>query len=71
MPMFVQLVTFSSERGKFEEKKDTHKINKVLAKLQDSGAEIRGITLSIAGMGFSAASAVYVITYEAPVPVAI
>ena len=75
MPIFVQLVTFSSGGGKFDEKKDTRKINEVLAKLQDSGAEIRGITSSIggmgSGMGVGSVSAVYVITYEAPAPVAI
>jgi len=70
MPIFVQLVTFSTGGGKFDEKKDTSKINQVLAKLQDNGAEIRDVTLSVGGMVLSV-SAVYIVTYNAPAPIAI
>ena len=70
MPIFVQLVTFSTGGGKFDEKKDTRKINEVLAKLQDNGAEITDVTPAIGGMPINA-PAVYVITYEAAAPIAI
>ncbi|MFH0769258.1 MAG: hypothetical protein V1932_06805 [Chloroflexota bacterium] len=73
MAVFVQLCTFSSA-GKFDEKKDTHKINEVLTKLQNNGAKIMSITPSMGSMGMgtlgSNIAAVYVITYEASAPIA-
>ncbi len=70
MSMFVQLATFSSASGKFDEKKDSRSINEILRKLQDKGVRIVGISASIAGE-LSNATAVYVITYEANAPIEI
>ena len=62
MPIFIQLVTFSSSTGKFNADGDTQAINEVLQRLQDKGARIISIVPQIGG----ATSAVYTITYEAP-----
>jgi len=77
VPTFIQLVTFTSVGGKFNEKKDTHKVNEVLTKLQNKGAKIMSITPSVGGIGSagplvsSSIAAVYVITYEAPAPIVV
>ncbi len=64
MPTFVQLVTFSSRKGSFDEGKDTARINEYLSALQSERALIKSVTPAIGGAtGHTAA--VYVITYEA------
>lgn len=69
MPIFVQLVTFSSSGGKFDERKDTDRINQFLLTLQQNHARIISVIPSVGGsMGSTAA--VYVITYEAIKPIA-
>ena len=68
MAKFVQLVTFSSTRGSFNEKNDTVRINEYLLALQDNGAIIKSVTPAIGG-STSATAAVYVITYEADKPI--
>ena len=68
MPIFVQLVTFSSSGGKFDERKDTRRVNEVLTELQSKGARIINITPSVGGKGdavLGSVSALYLITYEA------
>ena len=69
MAIFVQLVTFSSDRGSFHEKNDTVRINEYLSAFQDKGAIIKSVTPAIGG-AMSATAAVYVITYEADEPIA-
>ena len=71
MRTFVQLASFSSSSGKFDEKKDSQSINKTLGKLQDYGAKITGISGSIGGSGTTNTAAVYLITYEANDPIEI
>ena len=76
MGIFVQLVTFSSAGGKFDEKKDTTRINEYLSWLQKGGARIVSVNLSVGG-GVGASSlvgganipATCLITYEAPAPI--
>jgi len=70
MPIFVQLVSFSSSKGLFDEKNDTFRINKYLSVLQSNAAVIKSVTPAIGG-ATSATAAVYVITYEAPEPISI
>lgn len=68
MPIFVQLVTFESSSGMFDEKKDTRRVNEVLTQLQNKGAKIINIGSSVGGKGdamTSSLAAVYLITYEA------
>jgi hypothetical protein len=64
MPIFVQLVSFSSNRGSFDEKNDTVRINEYLSALQSKRAVIKSVTPAIGG-ATSATAAVYVIMYEA------
>ena len=71
MSMFVQLATFSSFSGEFDEKKDSQRINEILRKLQDKGARIVGISTSISRSSGANATAVYLITYEANDPIEI
>ena len=68
MPKFVQLVTFESSSGKFNEEKDTKRINKVLEELQRNKATIISVTPSVGG-GMTNTAAVYVILYEANTPI--
>lgn len=70
MAKFVQLLTFYSAGGKFDEVKDTHRLNEVLKALQDDKATIISVLPAAGGAGTGTA-AVYVITYEAPAPVEI
>ncbi|MBI2288090.1 MAG: hypothetical protein HYY41_06000 [Chloroflexi bacterium] len=70
MPKFVQLVTFESTGGKFDERKDTNRINEFLEVLQTNGAIIISVTPSLGGQA-AKTSAVYVITYEAPSPISL
>ena len=67
MSLFVQIASFSSASGKFDEDKDTRNINEKMQYLQDNGAKIIGVNLSIAGS--AGTSAVYIITYEANAPI--
>ena len=71
MRTFVQLASFSSSSGKFDEKKDSRSINEILGKLQDKGAQIVGISTSISRSSGANATAVYLITYEANDPIEI
>lgn len=68
MAVFVQLVTFSSKGGQFDEMKDTERINGFLAVLQNEGAKIISVTPAVGGK-MEAIAAVYVITYEADEPI--
>ena len=70
MAKFVQLVTFRSSSTKFDERKDTRRINEFLVKLQNNGATVINVIPSIGG-DIGNVAAVYVIIYEAPAPVAI
>ncbi len=65
MSIFVQLASFQSISGKFDEKKDSQRINEILSKLREKGAKIEGISASIGGSGGANATAIYLITYEA------
>ena len=71
MSLFVQLVV----TGKIDSKKDTKKINDVLAKLQTNEAAIKSVELSATSgssiFGARGDYAVYVITYEANMPISI
>lgn len=68
MAIFVQLVTFSSNRGSFDGLKDSVTINEYLSILQRRGAIIKSVTPAIGGK-MEAIAAVYVITYEADEPI--
>ena len=70
MPVFVRLVSFQTGGGKFNAKKDSQAINRVLQELQDKGAQIISITPAIGGASFvQGIAATYTITYEAPSPI--
>ena len=69
MSMFVQLASFRSTGGLFDEKKDSRRINEILRELREKGAKITGINVSIGGSGGGNTSAVYLITYEASTPI--
>ena len=65
MPIFVQLVL-----GKFDEKKDTQRINDILNKLQTDNAIVKSILPAMAG-DIAGTHSVYIISYEAPAPISI
>ena len=71
MKTYVQLASFQSISGKFDEQKDSRRINEILGKLQDRGAKIIGIRASAGGSGTSNVTAVYLISYEANEPIEI
>ena len=66
MPTFVQMLSFYSARQRFDEKRDTERLNEVMKELQEKGAKILDVRVSLAGN-----AAVYVITYQADGPLAI
>jgi len=68
MPVFVQLISSFSTSGKFDVEKDTESVNTMLKKLQDKGAKILDVKLSI-GSQEHIVSLVYTIMYEAKSPV--
>jgi D-arabinose 5-phosphate isomerase GutQ len=68
MGKFVQLVTFESSSGRFDERKDTETINGWMRYLQNEGAEIISVTPALGGQ-MAKSSAVYVILYEAEEPI--
>lgn len=70
MSVFLQIASFTSVSGKFDETKDTQSINEKLQKLQDRGAKIIGVNVSLGGAE-SIVSAIYTITYEASAPIQI
>ena len=65
MPTFVQMLSFYSARQRFDEKKDTGRLNEVMKELQEKGAKLLD-KVSLAGN-----AAVYVITYQADSPLVI
>jgi len=66
MPIFVQIVSFSTSRGKLDETKDTKKLNEIMEKLQQEGARILDVKVTL-----SVGSAVYLITYESAKPLVV
>ena len=68
MPVFVHLISSFSTSARFDVEKDTESVNTVLKKLQDNGAKILDVKLSI-GSQEHIVSLVYTITYEAKSPV--
>jgi tagatose-1,6-bisphosphate aldolase len=69
MPVFVQILSFRSQRQDFNERKDTETINSALKELQEKGARIIDVKVNLAGTISTAA--VYLITYEADAPITI
>jgi hypothetical protein len=67
MPIFIQMLSFRSQRQDFDEIKDTERINGVLKELQEKGARIIDVKVNIAGSISTAA--VYLIIYEADSPI--
>jgi len=70
MPVFVQLFSSFSTSGRFDAAEDTESVNKVLEKLQDKGAKILDVKLSI-GSQEHIVSLVYIIMYQARGPLKI
>jgi len=70
MPVFIQLFSSFSTSGRFNAEEDTESVNRVLKKLQDKGAKILDVKLSI-GSREHIVSLVYIIMYEAKSPVKI
>ncbi len=66
MPTFVQMLSFFSARGHFDEKKDTGRLNEALKALQEKGAKILDVKVRL--QYFNAAVAMYLITYESQAP---
>ena len=64
MPVFVQLFSSFSTSGKFDADEDTESVNSVLERLQNKGAKILDVKLSI-GSQEHIVSLVYSIMYEA------
>ena len=67
MPKFISTVSFTTGRS-FKSEEDDPKVNEVLQKLQNAGAEILDIDVKLAGRA-SGVVAVYLIQYEAPAPI--
>lgn len=65
MPTFIRTLSFSTT-GKFKPGKDDPKVNDTLARLQERGAKIIDIKLSLGGSFWSGTVASYLITYESP-----
>ena len=64
MPVFVQLMSSFNTSGTFKVEEDNKSINKVLKNLQDNGAKILDVKLSIGTLQYGV-SLMYVIMYEA------
>ena len=67
MGLYIRTVSFNS-LGRFKSKRDDKKVNAVLQELQNSGAKIVDIKVSVGGSFWSGAVATYAITYEASAP---
>lgn len=69
MPTYIKTVTLASS-GKFNPKKDDPKVNTILQLLQNKGAEISDIKVTLGPTWFlTGCVAIYLITYEAPNPI--
>lgn len=68
MAKYVYIATFLSSSGKFDEFRDTARMNDILHHLQERKAGILSVQPALGGQT-GAVSAVYLITYEAEVPV--
>ena len=68
MPIFIKTISFSTS-GKFNTKKDDPLVNAVLIRLQEQGAKIIDIKLSLGGAFLSGIAASYLITYESTAPI--
>lgn len=68
MAKYVYLATFYSNTGKFDEVRDTARMNEILHKLQQKNTKIISVEPSLGNAGDGVA-AVFVITYEAEEPV--
>ena len=68
MAKFVYLVNFYSATGKFDEVRDTARINEILQKLQNKKANIISITPALGDAGGGVA-AVCAVVYEAGAPI--
>ena len=66
MPTFIQLAVFSTSKGKFDQKKDTKRLNEIMEKLQNEEARILDVKATL-----SVGLAVYLITYESSKPLTI
>jgi hypothetical protein len=67
LPVFVQILSFRSQRQDFDEIKDTERVNEVLLGLQEKGAKIIDVKVNLAGSISTAA--VYLIIYESERPI--
>jgi hypothetical protein len=63
---YLKTICFSTN-VRFDSEKDDREVNNILQRLQDRGAEIRDITVRLAGG--TGATALYVIEYEADAPI--
>ena len=68
MAKYVYLVTFYSTNGKFDEIRDTARVNDILHRLQQKQAKILSVEPSLGNAGGGVAG-VYVIMYEADAPI--
>lgn len=64
MGIYVRTLSFSSI-GSFKSKRDDKRLNAALSELQNGGARIVDIKVSVGGSFWSGAVATYLITYEA------
>ena len=68
MPIFIKTISFSTS-GRFNTKKDDPKVNAALIHLQEQGAKIIDIKLSLGGAFLSGIAASYLIIYESTAPI--
>lgn len=59
MPVLIQSLSFSSLTGNFDSDGDTRKVNETMMRLQQNGARILDVKVTIAQ-----STAIYLITYE-------
>jgi hypothetical protein len=75
MPTFIEILTFTSVTGIFDDAKDSKKVNKTLAHLQSKGARIIDIKTAVAAREETedtspiAFTKTVTIIYEAPQPI--
>jgi hypothetical protein len=76
MPTFIEILTFTSVTGIFNDTKDSKKVNKALAHLQSKGARIIDIKTAVAAREETertgtpiAFTKTVTIIYEAPQPI--
>jgi hypothetical protein len=67
MPVYVALWATDTMLGRFDDKKDTKKLNEILELIQSKGGKILDVKVSLGGKE-NRVSAVYLILYEANIP---